>query len=88
MSVSGQQFELDLLELRSRVNSRLAEYVAHTADCPERLRESMAYSLLAGGKRLRPILVLLACESCGGSMDAAMPAACASLSKSTFLTLA
>ena len=77
MSVSGQQFELDLLELRSRVNSRLAEYVAHTADCPERLRESMAYSLLAGGKRLRPILVLLACESCGGSMDAAMPAACA-----------
>jgi geranylgeranyl diphosphate synthase type II len=37
----------------------------------------MAYSLLAGGKRLRPILALLACEACGGEQEAAMPAACA-----------
>lgn len=37
----------------------------------------MAYSLLAGGKRLRPVLVLLACQACGGSVEAALPAACA-----------
>lgn len=41
------------------------------------MREAMAYSLSAGGKRLRPMLVLLACEACGGEVEAAMPAACA-----------
>ena len=45
--------------------------------CPSGLREAMRYSLLAPGKRLRPMLVLLAAEACGGSIDAAMPAACA-----------
>ena len=37
----------------------------------------MRYSLLAPGKRLRPMLVLLAAEACGGTIEAAMPAACA-----------
>ena len=41
------------------------------------MREAIRYSLLAPGKRLRPILVLTAAEVCGGSIDAAMPAACA-----------
>ncbi len=77
MSVIGQQFETDLVALRDRVNTRLAEYVAAVPDCPETLRESMGYSLLAGGKRLRPILVLLACEACGGAVESALPAACA-----------
>jgi len=45
--------------------------------CPDRLREAMRYSLLAPGKRIRPLLVLLACEACGGEIEAAMPAACA-----------
>lgn len=45
--------------------------------CPVRLREAMRYSLLAPGKRLRPMLVLLAAETCGGTIEAAMPAACA-----------
>jgi geranylgeranyl diphosphate synthase type II len=39
--------------------------------------EAMRYSLLAPGKRLRPILVLLAAEACGGDADRAWPAACA-----------
>ena len=42
-----------------------------------RLREAMRYSLLAPGKRLRPMLALLAAEACGGDIQAAMPAACA-----------
>ena len=59
------------------IDAALAGYVAAAADCPERLREAIAYSLLAPGKRLRPMLVVLAAEACGGSIDAAMPAACA-----------
>ncbi|MCL4112036.1 UNVERIFIED_CONTAM: hypothetical protein GTU68_034539 [Idotea baltica] len=37
----------------------------------------MHYSVMAGGKRLRPVLVLLACEACGGDVERAIPAACA-----------
>ena len=44
---------------------------------PERLSESMRYSLLAGGKRIRPALCLAACELVGGDMETAMPTACA-----------
>ncbi|NDC13943.1 MAG: polyprenyl synthetase family protein, partial [Synechococcaceae bacterium WB9_2_170] len=36
---------------------------------PESLREAMRYSLLAGGKRLRPILCLAACELAGGTRE-------------------
>jgi geranylgeranyl diphosphate synthase, type II len=45
--------------------------------CPDRLREAMRYSLLAPGKRIRPMLVLLAAKACGGNIEAALPAACA-----------
>jgi geranylgeranyl diphosphate synthase, type II len=44
---------------------------------PVRLYESMRYSLLAGGKRLRPVLCLAACELIGGTTNMAMPTACA-----------
>lgn len=44
---------------------------------PEKIYESMRYSLLAGGKRLRPILCLATCEMMGGTIEMAMPAACA-----------
>ncbi len=42
-----------------------------------RLFEAMRYSLLDGGKRLRPILALASCEAVGGSIDDAMNYACA-----------
>lgn len=41
------------------------------------LHEAMSYSLEAGGKRIRPILVLAACEAVGGETKRVMPAACA-----------
>ncbi|TVU42420.1 hypothetical protein EJB05_08824, partial [Eragrostis curvula] len=44
---------------------------------PESLVESMRYSLLAGGKRVRPVLALAACELVGGDVAAAVPVACA-----------
>jgi len=75
--------EAELLEetwssLRLQVNRQLDGYLRQFGpECPESLRESMAYSLLAGGKRLRPLLTLLACEAAGGEILSAMPAACA-----------
>ena len=44
---------------------------------PEILREAMRYSLLSGGKRLRGILTLAACDMAGGDFGAALPFACA-----------
>ena len=44
---------------------------------PEKIYESMRYSLLAGGKRLRPILCLATCELVGGTVEMAMATACA-----------
>jgi geranylgeranyl diphosphate synthase type II len=62
---------------RARVNSALHQYLAFDDDCPTVLREAIQYSVMAGGKRLRPVLVLMACEACGGDVDRAIPAACA-----------
>ena len=44
---------------------------------PEKIYEAMRYSLLAGGKRLRPILCLTTCELMGGTTEMALPTACA-----------
>jgi geranylgeranyl diphosphate synthase, type II len=44
---------------------------------PDTIYAAMRYSLLAGGKRLRPILCLASCEAIGGNIELAMPTACA-----------
>jgi geranylgeranyl diphosphate synthase, type II len=44
---------------------------------PDTIYDAMRYSLLAGGKRLRPILCLASCEAIGGNPDVAIPIACA-----------
>ncbi|KAG7544806.1 Polyprenyl synthetase [Arabidopsis suecica] len=44
---------------------------------PLKIHEAMRYSLLAGGKRVRPVLCIAACELVGGEESTAMPAACA-----------
>ncbi|MEI7024657.1 polyprenyl synthetase family protein [Paenibacillus sp. y28] len=61
----------------SEVEQALRQAVPASWNVPARLREAMDYSLHAGGKRLRPILVLAAAEALGGRLEAAMPAACA-----------
>ena len=53
------------------------EHTQFDDGCPQHLREAIRYSLLAPGKRLRPMLVLAAAEACGGPIEAALPAACA-----------
>jgi geranylgeranyl diphosphate synthase type II len=56
---------------RLRVEAALADALG--PERPESLREAMRYSLLAGGKRLRPILCLAACELAGCDSELAMP---------------
>jgi geranylgeranyl diphosphate synthase type II len=64
-------------QVRERVDCALDKYTHFDQGCPDVLREAIRYSLLAPGKRLRPMLVLMAAEACQGSPDAALPAACA-----------
>ncbi len=63
--------------VRDRVDAQLDRYTRFDAGCPAALGEAIRYSLLAPGKRLRPMLVLLAAEACQGAAEAALPAACA-----------
>jgi geranylgeranyl diphosphate synthase type II len=59
------------------LETALRKAVEFDADCPSHLAEAIRYSLLAPGKRLRPRLVLLAAEACGGAIEQALPAAIA-----------
>jgi geranylgeranyl diphosphate synthase, type II len=77
MAGSSETLEEVLPPLRRLVEDQLARYLDLPDECPPRLRDAMRYSLLAGGKRLRPVLVLLSCEACGGRIEDALPAACA-----------
>jgi geranylgeranyl diphosphate synthase type II len=61
----------------SEVNQWLDRLVPTETTKPERLHKAMRYSLLAGGKRLRPALVLAAGEAFGARTGELMPAACA-----------
>ena len=60
----------------SDIEAALRKYSGLPAGCPVHYGEAMCHSLLAPGKRLRPMLVLLAAEACGGNLASAMPAAC------------
>ncbi len=77
MNTQTAIFTQNVTELRRRIDAVLAECSQFGPGCPENLREAIRYSLLAPGKRLRPLLVLWACEACGGQVEAALPAACA-----------
>ena len=77
MSESAESLQASWSAMRVRIEAALERAMHLSGDCPQRLREAMTYSLLAGGKRLRPVLVLMACEACGGDSEAALPAACA-----------
>ena len=62
---------------RIEINAALDRALPQTEDDPGRLREAMRYAVLDGGKRMRPLIVVAACEAVGGSVEAALPAACA-----------
>jgi geranylgeranyl diphosphate synthase type II len=54
-----------------RVSEHFREFLSRHAEAPPRLRESIDYSMMAGGKRLRPAMVLETFHACGGVDDSA-----------------
>ncbi|KAL8211549.1 hypothetical protein R6Q57_005986 [Mikania cordata] len=72
---AGFNFKKYMTEKANSVNKALDEAISIRD--PPTIHEAMRYSLLAGGKRVRPILCIAACELVGGNESIAMPAACA-----------
>lgn len=64
-------------EYKKIVDEKLSSYFVSCGMPQDGLFDSMHYSLTAGGKRIRPILVLEFCRISGGDTEAAMPVACA-----------
>ena len=62
---------------RRRINERLAELIPDETIDPGPLHASMRYSLLAGGKRIRPVLTIQVAADLGATEEAALDAACA-----------
>jgi len=83
--VAAETLDAFLRESRKRVDEALDRYLPIPPACPAELSEAMRYSVLAGGKRLRPILTLAAADAIaraagsapGVASDLALPAACA-----------
>ncbi|RJQ14709.1 MAG: polyprenyl synthetase family protein [Nitrospiraceae bacterium] len=67
-----------LEDKRKTIDSFLKDYIAgkkKQKDCPRQLSEAMGYSLMAGGKRVRPVLCIAAYEAAGGKSDGILPVA-------------
>ncbi len=72
------------MDLKSYLKERLARVDRELEAClpgadtlPVTLHKAMRYSVFAGGKRIRPVLMIAACEAVGGDAEVVLPAACA-----------
>jgi len=82
LAVETTDFSRLAATLRQMVNAALVRYTDYGDDTPPHLADAIRHSLLAPGKRLRPLLVLMAAQACGCDPGAtrvstALPAACA-----------
>ncbi len=71
-----------LVDTRAHVDAALDRYLPGPPDCPPLLSEAMRYSLLGGGKRLRPVMVVAAADAIArrtgaAALELALPTACA-----------
>lgn len=66
-----------LLHYKNITEAGLQKYLQFSPKKQDRLFEAMKYSLMAGGKRIRPVLTLEFARLCGGTEESALPAACA-----------
>jgi geranylgeranyl diphosphate synthase type II len=76
-STADAEPAVDFERLRPRIDEALEKYTRFDDSCPSHLAEAIQYALLGPGKRLRPQLVLMSAEACGGTIESALPAACA-----------
>lgn len=67
----------EMQECCAYIEQALERAVPQQKEFPPVLFEAMRYSLLSGGKRLRPMMLLAACEAVGGKREEALPFACA-----------
>ena len=74
MTVDAARFDAWAQDALDQVETALERWVPE--DSPAGLGEAMRYAVLGGGKRLRPLLVLAACEAVHGQREAALRAAC------------
>jgi len=83
--VAAETLDAFLTESRRRVDAAIDRYLPVPPACPAVISEAMRYSVLAGGKRLRPILTLAAADAIAraetlpadAAFELALPAACA-----------
>ena len=64
-------------EYKQMLEDHILDFLPEVDDKSGTIYEAMKYSLTAGGKRLRPVLLLAACEFAGGKCEMAIPYACA-----------
>ena len=74
---TSSRFEAFLERARPRIDAALERLLPSPKKEPRKLHEAMRYSVLAGGKRIRPALCLLACDSVSGKSAPAIDAAAA-----------
>lgn len=70
-------FKAELKEKVKFVDEYMEKFLPPEDKYPEIIHKAMRYSVFAGGKRLRPIMVMEACRAFGGDVEKAMPFACA-----------
>jgi len=75
--VSAFDLQAYLTERRALVEAALERFLPPEDTPPPTVHRAMRYSVMAGGKRLRPILVIAGAEAVGGTPATVMPAACA-----------
>lgn len=79
LSETATSFDLDsyLASKKGPIENALEASIVSVGPQTEKICESMLYSLMAGGKRIRPVLCLAAAEMFGGTAEQAMPTAVA-----------
>ena len=69
--------DLTFADYRNMLEEHLTDFIPDVDQKSITLYESMKYSINAGGKRIRPVLLMAACDFCGGKVAEALPYACA-----------
>lgn len=64
-------------EYKNIIDNHLLDFIPEINEYASKISESMKYSLTVGGKRIRPVLLLAACDFAGGDLEQAIPYACA-----------
>lgn len=70
-------FKSQLLQRKTEIDNNICDYFKDKSGLQKTVIEAMEYSIKAGGKRLRPVLLLEVCEMLGGNTKDAMPFALA-----------